>query len=631
MSMIGEKIGEYTIVDTLGEGGFGVVYKAQSPNGKLAAIKVLHKEALENEKVVKKFFHEAMILARLDHPNITKLFEFFPDHDAYAIVMEFIEGTTLKELVGSYSGPMPYGKAMSICRQILDAFAYAHENGIIHRDIKPGNIMIDKNGSVKIMDFGIAKFSSIVSSETRTTWKWGAPHYMAPERFHEDGVVDARSDIYSLGVVFHETFTGRKPFDSTDTIRVIFSHLNELPKDPVQYSKGIPAHVSESILKALEKEPNNRFSDCAEFAHALEGKKGAAKKKKKRVKEDDDTLIVDDELVDDADALASAETIMVPDETSRKALKKAGAKSRAHLLGRISLIITVLALAALGLLFGKDLYEHFFGPIPPIIDQAPKGRQAIGYIDGRPLMEIPEGEFTMGSERYSSEKPVQRIRLASFYMDKLPVTNEDFARFVEKTGYVTDAEKAGFSMERKNRSWERVEGASWKNPAGRRDLPVVHVSYGDAAAYCKWAGKELPTEAQWEKAARGPDGNAYPWGEALPDRKLANFLSPGGGPVPVGSFGKGSASSFGVWDMAGNVYQWCRDWYATGQRTYQDPVGPDAGEMRVVKGGSYPEGPESLRSADRDRYPPNFSSNLFGFRCACEKVPEAPAPSGEAQ
>ncbi|MEW5735567.1 MAG: bifunctional serine/threonine-protein kinase/formylglycine-generating enzyme family protein [Thermodesulfobacteriota bacterium] len=631
--MIGEKIGEYIIIEILGEGGFGVVYKAQSPNGKLAAIKVLHKEALENEKVVKKFFHEAMILARLDHPNITKLFEFFPDHDAYAIVMEFIEGTTLKELIGSYSGPMPFSKAMNICQQVLAAFAYAHENGIIHRDIKPGNIMIDKNGAVKIMDFGIAKFSSIVSSETRTTWKWGAPHYMAPERFHEDGVVDMRSDIYSLGVLFHETFTGRKPFDSTDTIRVIFSHLNDLPRDPQEYSKSIPKYVSEAILKALEKEPNKRFNDCREFYQALEGKKETkAAKKARRINQDDDTLIVDEDLAEKVGDLEDGATVLVPEEATRRAVRKAAGKSRHALYRRIAIIVAVGAVLLVGLFFGRNLYEEYIfrgsGNMLPA-SASVKGKEVTGGVDGRRMVQIPGGEFTMGSDRYSSEKPVQRLGLAPYYVDKLPVANEDFARFVKAAGYVTDAEKAGFGMVREGRRWDRVEGASWKKPMGQKEIgqadnrqPVVQVSYNDALAYCRWAGKDLPTEAQWEKAARGPDGNSYPWGEALPDKKHANFLSPQGALAPVGEYGGGSASVYGVFDMAGNIYQWCKDWYATGQRAFQDPSGPADGQKRVVKGGSFPEGPESLRAANRDRYPPDFSSNLMGIRCACTEVPK---------
>jgi len=184
---------------------------------------------LDNQKVVKKFFHEAMILAKLDHPGITRLLEFFPDGNNYAIVMEYVEGVELKRILQQQKGYLPFEIAMKIARQALDAFQYALENGILHRDIKPGNIMIDNNGNAKIMDFGIAKMSSTASHDTAASML--SVHYTAPERFDQSREVDARSDIYSLGLVFYEMFAGRRPFFSIfasrrkDTIATRFSAI----------------------------------------------------------------------------------------------------------------------------------------------------------------------------------------------------------------------------------------------------------------------------------------------------------------------------------------------------------------------------------------------------------------------
>ena len=624
-------IGEYEILEPLGEGGFGIVYKARANNGILTAIKVLNPQALDNEKVVKKFFHEAMILARLDHPNITKLFEFFPAQDAYAIVMEYVEGITLKEMILSYKGKIPHAKAMDICQQILAAFQYAHENGIIHRDIKPGNIMINDQGVVKIMDFGIAKISSAASSDTRTTWKWGAPHYMAPERFYEDGVIDARSDIYSLGVVFHETFTGRRPFESNDTVRIISCHLNEIPRSLQKYAPEVPEHINQAILKALEKDPNNRFSSCIEFARALSQGPAFTKDHAFKASEDDATHVVEDDFID----AASEKTLLSPPaETAVSKASKATQKPQ-MLRYLIGLVICACLIAA-GHFFHENILDFFRKPqsAQEAGSHAFHTKNAQGYwetkhpADGALMVEIPQGEFTMGSDQYDDEKPVQRIFLADYHLDKTPVTNKQFAAFVASTFYVTDAEKNGYGMVRKNRAWEKAPGASWKNPDPSRrpsshkqdDFPVTQVSYRDAQAYCRWAKKDLPTEAQWEKAARGQNGSVYPWGDNLPDDTRANFNNPDGGLVAVGKFGKNGESAFGVSGMAGNVYQWCRDWYAPGVREYRDPLGPQSGSEAVVKGGSFIEGPVSLRSANRDHYPPDFSSNLFGFRCACKSI-----------
>ncbi len=620
-------IGEYKVLQSLGEGGFGLVYKAQpaTPGSPPVAIKVLNREALENEKVVKKFFHEAMILARLDHPNITKLFEFFPDQDAYAIVMEYVEGMTLKDMIARQKGPLPREKALDICRQVLAAFQYAHRNGIIHRDIKPGNIMINSKGVVKIMDFGIAKYSSVASSETKTTWRWGAPHYMAPERFQEDGVIDQRSDIYSLGVVFYEMFTGHKPFESSDTIRVIFCHINEAPKPFENYTKGLPPEVASAIFRALEKDPEKRFTNCRQFAQALDGlpvdEESGGPGREQGV-DDDATVIVGDDVP----------TLMAGRKgaASWPARVKAGISRNARYLAGLSVLLAVLLM---GLLVQKNFLVFDRGG--GVSARALPGHKVndLGFQeakhpkDRKIMVLVPAGEFTAGSDRYEDEKPVQRLYLSAYYLDKTPVTKAEFSRFVSDTGYVTDAEKDGFASVRKNRKWEHAAGASWKKPDGVKtlgddegELPVTDVSYNDAEAYCRWAGKELPTEAQWEKAARGPDGALYPWGEAPPDDTRVNFNKPDGSPVPVGRYAEKGESPYGLFDMAGNVYQWCRDWYAPGVREYRDPKGPASGAERVVKGGSFPEGPESLRTAARDRFPPRFAGNLVGFRCACEKL-----------
>ncbi len=619
--MTDTRIGGYEILETLGSGGFGIVYKARADNGALVAIKVLNREALDNEKVVKKFFHEAMILAKLHHPNITKLVEFFPSESAYAIVMEYVEGITLKDLLKEHQGPLPFEKAQDLCRQILSAFHYAHQAGIIHRDIKPGNIMIDRSGQVKIMDFGIAKISSAAGSETRTTWRWGAPHYMAPERFREEGVLDARSDIYSLGVVFHETFAGRRPFESGDTITVISCHLNELPKPLETYAPAVPRRIGQAIMKALEKDPEKRFSTCKEFSDALEP--GAREDGRTPGLDQEDATVVVDE---DVSGLIQAPAPGTP------AAAKAGAApgpgpvaatgSRKGLWIGGAALLVVLALAV-AFVFREPIVNRARTLIggPQVNRQGMEERTS--PVDRAVMVKIPEGEFTMGSDDYEDETPVQRIRLAAFWLDRDPVTNGRFRAFASAAKYVTDAEKKGFGMARRPGRWEKVEGASWKKPDGKKELsvgddnlPVVMVSWNDAAAYCQWAGKELPTEAQWEKAARGPDGNVFAWGNDPPPPDVADFAHPGERPAPVDQYAKKGASAYGVNSMAGNVRQWTRDWYAPGVREYRDPAGPGEGKERVVKGSAFAEGPESLRAAGRDRREPDFACDVIGFRCA---------------
>ena len=199
---------------------------------------------------------------------------------------------------------------------------------------------------------------------------------------------------------------------------------------------------------------------------------------------------------------------------------------------------------------------------------------------------IPAGEFIMGSDNYSAEKPVQKIYLDAYFIDKHLITNGQFKKFVEETKYQTDAEKEGAGMVRIGRRWKKVSGATWKRPdgvtsiEGKDDYPVSQVSYNDALKYCQWAGKDLPTEAQWEKAARGPEGNEFPWGTSEPDTTTANFDNIVGETSPVKEYEKGQ-SHYGAFDMAGNVYQWCKDWYAEGERDPENPAGPENGEEKA--------------------------------------------------
>jgi formylglycine-generating enzyme required for sulfatase activity len=240
------------------------------------------------------------------------------------------------------------------------------------------------------------------------------------------------------------------------------------------------------------------------------------------------------------------------------------------------------------------------------------------------------------------ERPVHRVNLSPFHIDATEVTNAEFARFVKDTGYKTDAEKKGSSwvFKKGQKDWAAVEGADWRHPLGpdsniadQTNHPVVNVSWNDAAAYARWAGKRLPTEAEWEYAARaGREGEIYPWGNQLkPDGKVvANFWQ-GTWPsdnrmedryyytAPVGSF---PPNAFGLYDIIGNVWEWTADWYASDYYRHssaKDPKGPESGEQRVARGGSWfcSEGYcGAYRVGFRGKSPPDSGFNNVGFRCA---------------
>lgn len=241
------------------------------------------------------------------------------------------------------------------------------------------------------------------------------------------------------------------------------------------------------------------------------------------------------------------------------------------------------------------------------------------------MIKIPRGPFQMGSsEGGDFERPVHEVVLADFWMDSTLVTNREFRRFVQETGYVTQAERQGNAWGYDGTNFHQATGLSWLELADSRDdHPVVLVSWFDAATYAQWVGKRLPTEAEWEKAARGGlIGNLYPWGDAAPNGLQCNFAAAPARIPPTTTVKQFPPNALGLFDMVGNVWQWCSDWY--GESAYQDgvccnPQGPPTGTHRVRRGGSWNVIQAfRLRCANRGAFDPSLSAPNIGFRCAAD-------------
>jgi formylglycine-generating enzyme required for sulfatase activity len=271
-----------------------------------------------------------------------------------------------------------------------------------------------------------------------------------------------------------------------------------------------------------------------------------------------------------------------------------------------------------------------------------KSFQETDFGDGIIMVSIPSGEFEMGSNEYDDEKPPHTVYLDGYRMGRYAVTVKQFGLFVKDTGYVTEAEKSGWAYTWIREKWEQKKDINWKNPGFEQEdnHPVVCVSWNDALEYCKWlSGKKgvnfkLPTEAQWEKAARGTDKRKYPWGNTAPSGERANFadkqawlkakiswadkdIDDGHAyTAPVGSFPAG-ASSYGLLDMAGNVWEWCSDWYGANyykNSPKKNPTGPDNGAHRVLRGGGWDSNAVVLRCAYRGGDGPSVRGGSAGFR-----------------
>ena len=269
MNLIGKMLdNRYEVLEKVGNGGMATVYRAKDHVlNRYAAIKVLKDEFTTDSEFIKKFNAEAQAAASLTHPNIVQIYDVCNEDNLYYIVMELIQGKTLKEIIND-EGRLPWKWSVNIAIQIASALEIAHKNNIVHRDIKPHNIIITEEGTAKVTDFGIAK---AVTNSTITAFGTtiGSVHYFSPEHAR-GGYTDAKSDIYSLGIVMYEMLTGRVPFDADTPVSVALKQVQEEPVDPITYNESIPISVNRIILKAMQKDPNQRYQNATDMITDLE-------------------------------------------------------------------------------------------------------------------------------------------------------------------------------------------------------------------------------------------------------------------------------------------------------------------------------------------------------------------------
>jgi serine/threonine protein kinase len=269
MSQFATVIGQYKILEKIGEGGMGIVYKAEHTTlEQIVALKSLPSALSSSTEMRERFIREAKIQAKLSHPNVVNLHNFFEHEGNFYLVMEFVDGETVESILRR-SGLIPPERCVSIFRQVLDGIGYAHSKGITHRDIKPSNIMITNEGAVKITDFGIAKLAGDIQ-KTQTGVKIGTLWYMSPEQVRGQSV-DTRTDIYSLGITLFEMVTGHLPFTGDSEYQIMKIIVEREPPSPKDFYPYIPAQMENAILKAVSKLPSERFQFAGEFMEALLG------------------------------------------------------------------------------------------------------------------------------------------------------------------------------------------------------------------------------------------------------------------------------------------------------------------------------------------------------------------------
>ncbi|MBM3238182.1 hypothetical protein FJZ31_17965 [Candidatus Poribacteria bacterium] len=636
----------YRVTKVLGYGGFGAVYLAEDTkqNNAFCAVKSMFDNPnwtfTERARNIQSFQEEASLLRSLSHQNLPKVTDVFADGGKQYFVMEFVTGQNLKDIIDK--GGIIESQVIGWMIQICDALEYLHSNNIIHRDIKPANIRFTPEGQIKLVDFGIAKRFDPSNPKTDTIKRAATPGYAPLEQYGTGGHTDARSDIYALGATLYHLLTAQRPPDAND--RVVQPTIFIPPR---KSNPNISANCEQVILKAMAIRPEDRFQKASEMKDTLLGRTYPTFPCPKCQTSNPvgapvclacqtpftGTMMNPFRFRSGKQATTLQELVTLIDGNWTDGVYHLYAGDIANWLGIIGR--ADLATNAQDIIaneknenIGLEKFLRNLGT-----------RNIIRQKDGMKMRLIPAGEFQMGSNDYGDEKPVHTVYLDAYYIDETEVTNEQYCIFLNNYGNIVDT--AGHRL--LNVSWddcliEKV-GNTYKPKSGYEKHPVVEVSWYGAAAYAQWVEARLPTEAEWEKAARGGlVGKCYPWGNEIFSTK-ANYNNSSRGYSgadmlkylkPVGSF---APNGYGLYDMAGNVWEWCADEYGYGyySRSPRDnPKGPgttitfrnndftNVKSERVLRGGrwNYNLTSDGLRCAARGNNEPTAMVKHDGFRCA---------------
>jgi serine/threonine protein kinase len=407
-----EIAGKYEVEKILGRGGMGVVYMArQKPLGRKVAVKMILSWHCEDESFIRRFKREATLVSQISHANVVAVYDVVEHEGNWCIVLEFVEGRSLKEEIDRL-GRVPVAAALRVAEQTAEALEFCHRRKIVHRDIKPDNIMIDGDRRVKVMDFGVAKDVNS-TQRTQTGVAIGTPKYMSPEQAQGLPDIDGRSDIYSLGCVLFEMVTGRVPFEGEQSLAIALAHVREAPPRPAQFLQGLDPRVEQLILRCLEKKPENRYQSATELAEDLRRLLGlsaadAAGATIPELTGDDGTSVMDSSAILSSGATL-AETDPTPgsfDTEERRKISQDSTNIRAANFEDLEPYAPKGAPAPRGK--GRDdrrPADTVNSPDAPRTEGFDSARPLGGGRPTRPGATIPESSFTRGGVDDSSSGP----------------------------------------------------------------------------------------------------------------------------------------------------------------------------------------------------------------------------------
>lgn len=635
-----ENIGVFRLICELGAGGMGVVYLARDTSlGRDVALKVLSPALVGSERALSRFQTEARSAANLKHPAIVPVYEFKHDGARHYIVSEYVDGPTLAALIseeGVRRGAERktggtrewHRRCAEMVATIADALEEAHRQRIVHRDVKPSNILIDKDRGPRLTDFGIAKHM-LAESTASLTGVIGSCYYMSPEQATlSPGAVDPRSDVFSLGVVLYEALTLSRPFTGETIQQVLQSVGRDKPKPLRLYDRTTPRELEIICARALEKRPADRYQSAAHISADLRswlaGRPILARPlplwlRAGRWALRNVAVVTIATLTTSVGGLLYAEHVR--ERSSRSGLSLVGGAAGAEVfvrrhaesspdpgpresIGKLPIIDHRLVPGYYRIEIAEENGTReldvplFDAGKLETIDLSSRSANLQGFSD---MVWVPGGAYTIGlwSPTDSTER---QVTVSDFLIDATEVSNEEYKCFVEATGHARPPQWGLFGYDE-----------------GLADCPVVGVSWKDMNEFARWSGKRLPTAGEWEVAARFPDGRPLPWGDdptRLPSRATIEDLRNRNEAawIPLYESYRALAepvrahpdlvSELGLYQMFGGVSE------ATATL-----IGPSGGVM-VVEGGSYFD--EAARwQLGRIATAPAQSVGLsVGFRCA---------------
>lgn len=588
--------GKYIIERVLGAGGFGITYYARHTSldqhyaikeffidGRCVRNTMRHTVNLQGiepdmfEKYRKKFTEEAQTLAKLDHPNIVRVIDVFEENETSYIVMPFIEGKTLENLVEK-NGPLDYGLTVNYIGQIASAVGYIHKRNILHRDIKPDNIMITADNHAILIDFGSAR--EFIQDKTQHQTSILTKGYAPIEQYSSNSRKGAYTDIYSLGAVLYYVLTGTKPMDATE-------RLSEMMPEPKEINPQIGEDVNRTIMKAMQLKHENRHQTIDEFMNDLLGTRPSA-------------VVKEEPLIKET---PQPQTQPNPAPQPQKPVVTGGVNRRTILIAVICGLVVIVIGAIIGIVISANSGSGTIISGSPSEEKSP-----IEPIPGYPMVWVEGGKFIRGD-------------VAAQMDDDNYTTNTDS---IEVSGFYMGIHEVSQEI------WERVMGSNPSHNDGDKRNPVENVSYVAVSNFINKANTmfasklqhkklALPTEAEWEYAAGGGklakrkaiysggplDGNSWYYDNANGRTHPVGILQP---------------NRLGIFDMTGNVCEWCQDYYSEDFYKLSSKKNPlntqNADYGHVYRGGCFRNGREDsdLKITFRDFLDEDQSDRTIGFR-----------------